>query len=246
MIFQEPMTSLNPVFTIGDQLCEVYNRHIKSSKQEAEDRAIYLLERVGIAAARARLQQYPHELSGGLRQRVMIAMALMCNPDMLIADEPTTALDVTIQAQILRLLKELQNEFGITLIFITHDLGVVARIANKVGVMYAGQIVEYGNVREIFKNPRHPYTQALLSCITIPGETKRRSPLGSIPGIVPSLIGEIRGCAFSNRCEYTEPSCLDHVKVWRFESGHICRCNLEMVNSDHDIYSLHETTELSS
>lgn len=227
MIFQEPMTSLNPVFTIGDQLCETYKRHRKSSSQEAEERAIYLLDRVGIAGARARLRQYPHELSGGLRQRVMIAMALMCDPDMLIADEPTTALDVTIQAQILRLLKELQNELGITLLVITHDLGVVARIANKVSVMYAGQIVEYGSVTEIFKNPRHPYTQALLRCIPIPGETKRRSLLGSIPGIVPSLIGEIRGCAFSNRCDYVENICSEEVKEWQLGNGHICRCNLD-------------------
>ena len=192
MIFQEPMTSLNPAYTIGDQLIEALRRHRAVTVDEARDRAISLLEKVGITAARGRLGQYPHQLSGGLRQRVMIAMALMCGPDLLIADEPTTALDVTIQAQILHLLADLQREFQTGLILITHDLGVVARVADRVAVMYAGQIVEQGTAKQIFQAPTHPYTQGLLECIPIPGKTARGAHLGSIPGIVPSLVGQMR------------------------------------------------------
>ena len=189
MIFQEPMTSLNPAYTIGDQLCEVHRRHKRSSAAAARARAVELLERVGISAAASRLGQYPHQLSGGLRQRVMIAMALMCGPDLIIADEPTTALDVTIQAQILRLLKDVQDEFGMAMILITHDLGIVARIADQVAVMYAGAVVEQGRADRIFAAPMHPYTQGLLDCIPIPGRTAPGADLGSIPGTVPSLIG---------------------------------------------------------
>ncbi|MFN3460292.1 MAG: ABC transporter ATP-binding protein [Oceanibaculum sp.] len=207
MIFQEPMTSLNPAYTIGNQLEEALLRHRNVSRKEARDRAIHLLEKVGITAAASRLGQYPHQLSGGLRQRVMIAMALMCGPELILADEPTTALDVTIQAQILHLMIELQKEFGMGMILITHDLGIVARVADKVAVMYAGQIVESGTVNEVFDNPMHPYTQGLLRCIPVPGKTRRGAHLGSIPGIVPSLIGEIRGCAFANRCGYTFEDC---------------------------------------
>ena len=162
MIFQEPMTALNPVYNIGDQLGEVYRRHRGASKAEARDRAIDLLNKVGIAGAADRLAQYPYQLSGGLRQRVMIAMALMCGPALIIADEPTTALDVTIQAQILRLLVDLQKESAIALLLITHDLGVVARVANRVAVMYAGEIVEQASVKSLFSNPRHPYTRGLI------------------------------------------------------------------------------------
>jgi peptide/nickel transport system ATP-binding protein len=207
MIFQEPMTSLNPAYTIGDQLTEMLLRHRKVSRAEARDRAIYLLEKVGITAAASRLGQYPHQLSGGLRQRVMIAMTLMCDPALIIADEPTTALDVTIQAQILLLLAELQREFDMGVILITHDLGVVARVADRVAVMYAGEIVEEGTAEEIFNRPTHPYTQGLLDCIPIPGKTKRGAHLGAIPGIVPSLIGEIRGCSFRERCPYASDAC---------------------------------------
>ncbi len=207
MIFQEPMTSLNPAYTIGNQLVEVLQRHRQASRSAARDRAVHLLERVGITAAAERLAQYPHQLSGGLRQRVMIAMALMCAPKLMIADEPTTALDVTIQAQILHLLAEIQRELGVAIVLITHDLGIVARMATRVAVMYAGEIVETGTARELFERPLHPYTQGLLRCIPIPGKTGRSARLGAIPGTVPSLVGDITGCAFRNRCRFAEPAC---------------------------------------
>ena len=225
MIFQEPMTSLNPAYTIGDQLTEAYRRHLKGSRAEARDRAVFLLEKVGITAARGRLGQYPHQLSGGLRQRVMIAMALMCGPDLIIADEPTTALDVTIQAQILHLLAELQREFDTGLILITHDLGVVARVADRVAVMYAGQIVEQGSAEQIFNAPTHPYTQGLLECIPIPGKTDRGAHLGSIPGIVPSLVGDMPGCHFASRCRYARDACQTKVALRPGPAeGHQYRC----------------------
>jgi peptide/nickel transport system ATP-binding protein len=207
MIFQEPMTSLNPAYTVGNQLAEVLQRHRKASRAAARERAVHLLERVGITAAAERLEQYPHQLSGGLRQRVMIAMALMCGPKLIIADEPTTALDVTIQAQILHLLAEIQRELGVAIVLITHDLGIVARMASRVAVMYAGEIVETGTAREMFERPLHPYTQGLLRCIPIPGKTRRGARLGAIPGVVPSLVGEMTGCAFRNRCRFTEARC---------------------------------------
>ena len=207
MIFQEPMTSLNPAFTIGNQMIETLLRHRNLSNDAARDLARRMLEKVGITAAEQRLGQYPHQLSGGLRQRVMIAMTLLCEPELIIADEPTTALDVTIQAQILLLLKELQNEFDMGLVLITHDLGVVARIATRVAVMYAGQIVEEGTAKQIFENPLHPYTRGLMRCIPVPGKTKRGVPLGSIPGMVPSLIGDFTGCRFADRCELTSDVC---------------------------------------
>lgn len=228
MIFQEPMTSLNPAYTIGNQLMEPYLRHKKSSDKEARERAIYLLERVGITAAASRLSQYPHQLSGGLRQRVMIAMALMCDPELIIADEPTTALDVTIQAQILHLLAELRNEFNSALILITHDLGVVARVADKVAVMYAGKIVEAGTVEEIFNQPLHPYTQGLINCIPVPGKTKRGSRLGSIPGIVPTLIGDIKGCSFRNRCAFAHDACDMNDPFHTLSPGRGYRCTLDV------------------
>ena len=199
MIFQEPMTSLNPSFSVGNQMVETLYRHKKIRGAEANKLAIEMLERVGITPAKQRLNQYPHQLSGGLRQRVMIAMTLLCEPDLIIADEPTTALDVTIQAQILHLLKELQSDFGMGLIFITHDMGVVARIADRVSVMYAGQIVEEGTVLQIFDDPSHPYTRGLMRCIPVPGKIKRGNPLGTIPGMVPSLIGDFNECRFSGR-----------------------------------------------
>lgn len=224
MIFQEPMTALNPAYTIGEQLTEHYLHHKKVSKQQALNRAIELLEKVGIASASQRLAQYPHQLSGGLRQRVMIAMALMCGPELLIADEPSTALDVTIQAQILRLLADLQAELGIAMVLITHDLGVVARIADRVAVMYAGEIVEEGPVKEIFANPQHPYTQGLMSCIPIPGRTPPGGRLGTIPGVVPSLIGQLEGCAFRDRCQYVQAACHQAVSIRSLDSGHSWRC----------------------
>jgi len=207
MVFQEPMTSLNPCFTIGTQLTEVLLRHRRVGRAAARERAVQLLEKVGITAAADRLSQYPHQLSGGLRQRVMIAMALMCGPKLLIADEPTTALDVTIQAQILHLIASIQRELDMAMILITHDLGVVARVATHIAVMYAGEIVETGTAREVFSSPTHPYTQGLLRCIPIPGRTRRRTHLGSIRGQVPSLIGAIAGCAFRNRCPHAFADC---------------------------------------
>jgi peptide/nickel transport system ATP-binding protein len=228
MIFQEPMTSLNPSFTIGNQLEEAMLQHRRVSRQEARDRAVYLLEKVGITGADRRLRQYPHQLSGGLRQRVMIAMTLMCGPDLIIADEPTTALDVTIQAQILLLLAELQREFGMALILITHDLGIVARVADHVAVMYAGQIVEQGTVKQVFEQPLHPYTRGLLSCIPIPGKTQRGSHLGSIPGMVPSMIGKIQGCHFRDRCPHAMADCATGpIKLRFLDDDRAYRCLLE-------------------
>ncbi|MDX6751499.1 ABC transporter ATP-binding protein [Geminicoccaceae bacterium 1502E] len=227
MIFQEPMTSLNPAYTVGNQLAEGLRRHRRVGAAEADARAVELLEKVGITAAGDRLGQYPHQLSGGLRQRVMIAMALMCGPDLIIADEPTTALDVTVQAQILHLLRDLQRELGMGMVFITHDLGVVSRIADKVAVMYGGQVVESGTAEQVFNAPLHPYTQGLLRCIPIPGRTERGGKLGSIPGMVPSLVGELKGCAFRNRCPWRHPPCEEDVALRELAPGRAYRCVLE-------------------
>ena len=224
MIFQEPMTSLNPAYTIGSQMTEVYRRHRRASAVAAQERAAGLLARVGISNADMRLRQYPHELSGGLRQRVMIAMALMCEPDVLIADEPTTALDVTVQAQILRLLKSLQEETGLAMLLITHDLGVVARMADQVSVMYAGRIVESGSAKAIFGDPRHPYTRNLLKCIPSLDSTGAR--LATIPGVVPQIGADFRGCAFRDRCTEATPACALPVPVHDFGAGHRCECTL--------------------
>jgi peptide/nickel transport system ATP-binding protein len=228
MIFQEPMTSLNPAYTIGNQLEEAMLRHRKVSTAEARDRAVFLLEKVGITAARSRLGQYPHQLSGGLRQRVMIAMSLMCEPALILADEPTTALDVTIQAQILHLLAELRHEFDSSLILITHDLGIVARVADRVAVMYAGEFVETGTTEQVFNAPSHPYTQGLLRCIPIPGKTRRGAHLGAIPGIVPNLVGKMDRCHFASRCPYVHNACQSGEIALRssFENSHQYRCVL--------------------
>ncbi|MBM0205857.1 ABC transporter ATP-binding protein [Micromonospora sp. STR1s_5] len=207
MIFQEPMTALNPTLTVGRQMTEVLLRHRRVGRAEARERAVYLLDRVGIPRPAERLGQYPHELSGGLRQRVMIATALMCGPKLIVADEPTTALDVTIQAQILRVLMDLKEEFGTALLLITHDLGVVARIADRVLVMYAGAVVEEGEKRPLFRNPLHPYTRGLMACVPVPGKTPRGSTLASIPGMVPSLTADLVGCAFRNRCPHPVTAC---------------------------------------
>ncbi|MCU5781212.1 oligopeptide/dipeptide ABC transporter ATP-binding protein-like protein [Alcanivorax balearicus MACL04] len=206
MIFQEPMTSLNPVYSIGRQLTEAMTLHGEVSAAQARRRAIQLLEKVGLPDPASRLKQYPHELSGGQRQRVMIAMALMNEPELLIADEPTTALDVTIQAQILHLLRGLQTELGMSMILITHDLGVVSRAADRIAVMYAGDIVETGTTAQVLNDPRHPYTRGLLECV--PGYREASAHrLGSIPGVVPSMTGDIRGCAFAARCPRAAEEC---------------------------------------
>jgi len=224
MIFQEPMTALNPAWTIGEQMIEVHRRHKRSSLAVARGRAIDLLGRVGIASAARRLGQYPHQLSGGLRQRVMIAMALMCEPELLVADEPTTALDVTIQAQILRLLADLQRELGIALLLITHDLGIVARIADQVNVMYAGRIVESAPTAALFARPSHPYTRGLLACLPRPGTTEPGERLGTIPGTVPSLVGGIAGCAFRGRCAEARGECAGTIPERAAAAGHSYAC----------------------
>jgi oligopeptide/dipeptide ABC transporter ATP-binding protein len=205
MIFQDPMTSLNPVLTIGRQITESLKVHLGMSKEEATQRAVDLLERVGIPDPANRMGDYPHQFSGGMRQRVMIAMALACDPTLLIADEPTTALDVTIQAQIVELMIHLREQYGMSMIWITHDLGVVAGLADRVMVMYAGYIVEEANVDELYDHPRHPYTQALMEAL--PRVDRRRDRLKSIPGAPPSLLMESRGCPFTARCEYVIERC---------------------------------------
>ena len=210
MIFQEPMTALSPVHTVGDQICEMMILHEKLSLREASERTIALLEKVGIPSPQKRFNLYPFQLSGGMRQRVMIAMALSCNPQILIADEPTTALDVTTQSQILFLLKELQEEYGMTIIFITHDLGVVGEIADYVGVMYLGEMVEYGDVYTIFEKPVHPYTKDLLASIpTIDREWDQR--LNPIEGSVPSLNQRPNGCCYHPRCLVRKKVCENEV-----------------------------------
>jgi peptide/nickel transport system ATP-binding protein len=226
MIFQEPMTSLNPAYTIGSQMAEVFERHRRATRRQALDRAAELLARVGITAQGMRLAQYPHQLSGGLRQRMMIAMALMCDPELLIADEPTTALDVTVQAQILRLLQKLQQEMGLALLLITHDFGIVARMAQRVSVMYAGEVVESGPVGEIFKVPTHPYTRGLLHCIPAPGMTKAGEPLGSIPGVVPRIAPGFSGCAFRDRCTLATAECGETLRLRDAGADHFYRCRL--------------------
>lgn len=205
MIFQEPMTSLNPVFTIGEQISEVYRIHRNLSKKEAKEKSIEMLKLVGIPSPEKRIDQYPHELSGGMRQRVMIAMALACNPKLLIADEPTTALDVTIQAQILTLIKELQQKLHMSVIFITHDLGVVAETCDYVAVMYCGKVVEYADVKTLFKNPQHPYTVGLLN--SLPRHDIDQDELIAIKGNVPSPFEMPKGCAFAPRCPHASTIC---------------------------------------
>lgn len=211
MVFQEPMSSLNPVYTIGDQISEPIRIHRGANRKAAMDAAVALLDSVGIPDARRRAGQYPHELSGGMRQRATIAMALACDPTLLIADEPTTALDVTIQAQILALLQTLQRERDMAMLFVTHNLGVVAEIAHRVAVMYAGRIVETGPVGEVFRNPRHPYTIGLLASMPKLGDASRMKQAGerlaAIPGIVPSLMNMPAGCAFQPRCKFAIDDC---------------------------------------
>lgn len=208
MIFQEPMTSLNPVFTIGNQIGEAIELHQKGlSKNQIREKTIDMLKLVGIPEPAQRIDDYPHQLSGGMRQRIMIAMALSCNPHLLIADEPTTALDVTIQAQILELIRKLQKEFNASMILITHDLGVVAETCNDVAVMYAGKIVEYGSVEDIFYRPKHRYTQGLLNSIPHFETGHKRERLETIPGLVPSMFKLPKGCRFQDRCKFAQEDC---------------------------------------
>ena len=222
MIFQEPMTSLNPVYTVGNQIIEVIRLHQKVGKEEAQAQALQMLRMVGIPAPEQRIKEYPHQLSGGMRQRVMIAMALACRPELLIADEPTTALDVTIQAQILEELKNLQREFGMSIILITHDLGVVADMAQNMLVMYGGEVVEYGPTKELFRHPRHPYTEGLLRSIPRLDEAVRK--LNVIKGAVPSLDSMPEGCRFCPRCEYATERCHKEKPPLREIDGCTVRC----------------------
>ena len=223
MIFQEPMTSLNPTFRIGDQIAEAVQHHRRCSRAEARARALEMLRRVGIPAAEQRLDEYPHQLSGGMRQRVMIAMALANNPQVLIADEPTTALDVTVQAQILDLIAELQSETGMGTIMITHDLGVVAEIATRVAVMYAGHIVEYGSAADVFDDPQHPYTIGLMS--SVPRLTGPRQRLSTVPGMVPAIGMMPPGCRFSSRCPFAAPVCQTRPPFAEVGPGHRAACH---------------------
>jgi oligopeptide/dipeptide ABC transporter ATP-binding protein len=206
MIFQEPMTSLNPVFTVGDQIAEAVKLHQQVSRKEALERAIEMMKLVGVPSPERRVHDYPHQMSGGMRQRVMIAMALSCNPKLLIADEPTTALDATIQAQILELMTELRERLGMSILLITHDLGVIAEMVDEVAVMYAGRIVERGPVADIFRSPQHPYTEALLQSIPLLG-MRYSTPLKAIRGMVPSPLDWPAGCRFAPRCDYVFDRC---------------------------------------
>jgi peptide/nickel transport system ATP-binding protein len=228
MIFQEPMTSLNPVLTIGRQLGETLRLHQRVSRREADDRAQEMLQLVGIPETKRRLSEYPHQLSGGMRQRVMIAIALSCRPKLLIADEPTTALDVTIQAQILDLMKDLKSKVGAAIILITHDLGIVAEVAERVMVMYAGRKVEEAPVRELYRSPRHPYTQGLFGAVpklgsSLSGEV---SKLAEIPGVVPNLKQRIDGCVFASRCASATDLCRQIAPALETKApGHIAACH---------------------
>lgn len=223
MIFQEPMTSLNPLKTIGNQIAETVILHQKVSKEEALNRAEEMLRRVQISSPGQRLKEYPHQLSGGMRQRVMIAMALSCNPAVLLADEPTTALDVTVQAQILDLMRDLQRDFKSSIVMITHNLGVVSQMAEMVAVMYLGRVVEYSRVREVFHNPKHPYTEGLLKSVPVLG--RKTSQLLPIEGMVPSPIDKIDGCAFAERCPKAFKRCwTDDPSLHEVEPGHLVAC----------------------
>ncbi len=242
MIFQEPMTSLNPVFTIGEQIKEVIMLHQHKTSAEAGELAVRILDKVGIPSPAIRLKSYPHQMSGGMKQRVMIAMALSCNPEILIADEPTTALDVTIQAQILELMQSLQDEYGMSILLVTHDLGVVASMASHVAIMYASSIVEYGSVEDIFGNPRHPYTLGLFTSIPVIG--KRGRALYVIPGNVPDPVSFPRGCRFRPRCLFAAEQCMTQKPPLReIRHGHRAACHFSQTI---DKYVWKEKTKTAS
>ncbi|VWX61526.1 dipeptide transporter; ATP-binding component of ABC superfamily [Burkholderiales bacterium 8X] len=230
MIFQEPMTSLNPVLTVGDQIGESLRLHVGLDARAARDRAIDMLRQVGIPAPERRVDEYPHQLSGGMRQRVMIAMALACRPDILIADEPTTALDVTVQAQIFDLLRDLQRDNGTAILFITHDMGAVAEMADRVMVMYAGRVIEHGSTAEVLSRPMHPYTRGLIDCLpelgsSAAGAGEARRELAEIAGVVPSIWELASGCAFRDRCPHAMPRCAEQVPpMFGAEPGHAAAC----------------------
>jgi oligopeptide/dipeptide ABC transporter ATP-binding protein len=226
MIFQEPMTSLNPVFTVGDQVAEVIRLHKKLSRHETRNRVIEAFRLVRIPAPESRINEYPHQMSGGMRQRVMIAMALACYPKLMIADEPTTALDVTIQAQILDLMNKLKEETGAAILFITHDLGVIAEMAQRVAVMYAGKIMEEADVDTLFAEPKHPYTVGLMNSIPVLGIGKKQKRLSTIAGVVPSLFKLPEGCLFNERCLVTEKECSQlEPPMIDLGNGHLVRCH---------------------
>ncbi|WLD93158.1 ABC transporter ATP-binding protein [Alkalihalobacillus sp. AL-G] len=232
MIFQEPMTALNPVFTVGFQIREPLIIHKKLSKREAHEKGIELLKQVGIPYPEKRMSQYSHELSGGMRQRVMIAIALACRPSLLIADEPTTALDVTIQAQILDLIDDLKEELGMGVVMVTHDMGVVAEVADRVMVMYAGEKIEEGDVDSLFTNPQHPYTKGLLK--SVPNVDDRNHQLEAIPGTLPNLNEKITGCRFHDRCEFATEKCRNQSpETFKVDNNHTVRCWLQEVEH-HD------------
>ncbi|MEW6107953.1 MAG: ABC transporter ATP-binding protein [Nitrospirota bacterium] len=225
MIFQEPMTSLNPVLTAGYQIAEVLITHRNMSKKEAMEKAIELLKAVKMPSPESRIKEYPHQMSGGMRQRVMIAMAIACNPSLLIADEPTTALDVTIQAQILELIQRLREEHSMSILFITHDLGIIAENAARVGIMYAGRIMEMANTEEIFNNPKHPYTIGLLESLP----RAKGAPLNPIPGFVPRPEEFPAGCRFSDRCRYSVSVCKgEEPEFIEVADGHFVRCSKDI------------------
>ena len=225
MIFQDPQSSLNPVFTVGDQIMEPIRLHMKLGHRQARDRALRLMEQVGIPQAKERMKYYPHQLSGGMKQRVMIATALSCDPEILIADEPTTALDTTIKAQILDIFRDLKQKKDMSTLFITHDLGTVAGIADRIIVMYGGRIAEAGSVLDIFDRPKHPYTWGLLNCL--PAISERREKLSPIPGVIPSLIDPPEGCIFYPRCPRRMPVCQQkRPEEFVISEGHIAACYL--------------------